>query len=103
MNAVILKNIELMLSWVAPDEPPTHKKKEILPLRKQMLQYLLAHSKATGAELKQVFNTSHRMPSAILRANLKNGTVQFNRAGKNKDGFYVIAKGMTPRALGIYL
>ena len=103
MNAIILQNIALILREAeTPREPPTvQKKKAMSPARIKYLQYILAHGKATGAELRKNCNETLMLPSMALRQNIRNGTVIFTAAGRHRDGYYTIPNGITPRALGL--
>lgn len=103
MNHLFMQNMQYVMQEVETLRMPKveQTQKALDPCRKEYLQYILKHGKASGTELRSNCTQNYALPSMALRQNVRNGTVIFTANDHHRNGLYTIAKGITPQALGL--
>ena len=106
MNAIILTNIELMLSdnieEVMPPAARARKcHKSLEAPRMAFIKYILKHGQATGMELLKNCMHNNVQPSMALRPYVRNGSLEYIKTKWSRTSYYKLAKGITPKVFGV--
>lgn len=106
MNAILLTNIQIMLSdnadaFIPPAATASKRHKSLEAPRMEFIKYILKHGKATGVELLRNCEHNNAQPSMALRPYVRNGSLDYIKTKWGRTSYYQLGKGITARAFGL--